>query len=82
MTNAINTVCSPVNGNWLYRFSLRGREYTIVPGGPSTTGYDATGDYIKIRVFGSPRRDITIRPNSPLVPLSYYSNASGIEFPV
>lgn len=68
--NAIDTVVTPdATGRYLHAFTVRGKRYTMVPGGCSTLA----GDYALFRVWreGGGMADVKIRPDSVLSDLDY-----------
>ena len=63
-------------GNWVHEFRYRGREYTMVPGGPATFG----DTWLTVRVWlsNSPgERDLTLQLNQPVDVLTYASPLMG-----
>ena len=59
-------------GNWVHEFRYRGREYTLVPGGPATFGET----WLTVRVWPG-ERDLTIERNMPVDVLTYVSPLPG-----
>ena len=63
-------------GNWVHEFRYRGREYTMVPGGPATFG----DTWLTVRVWLSNapgERDLTLQLNLPVDVLTYRNPLMG-----
>lgn len=67
-------------GHWPHTFRLNGREYTLTPDGSLTFGADARGEFLRVRVFGKPPREVTIREGHRVEVVSWYSYGAGREF--
>ena len=67
---ASNLVQRNEDGNWVHEFRYRGREYTMVPGGPATFG----DTWLTVKVWSETtrgERDLTLRLNLPVDVLTY-----------
>lgn len=73
-------VDSDDDGNWPYRFVVRGREYIMVPDGPMT--FDGEGTWALFRVWNDRGKmtDVKVRAADKVTLVSTYSNASNKEY--
>ena len=76
--DAIDLLTEPVDGNWPHEFEVRGRRYTMVPGGPST--HFDKGAIFRVWTATGRQVNVTIRPTDA-VRLVSYEDGLGNVFP-
>ena len=67
------------HGSWVHEFSLRGKTYTLVPGGCSTI--DAKGARFRVWSVDGSMRDIRVRPSDKVEIVSRVKGGNGASYP-
>lgn len=67
------------HGSWVHEFSLRGKVYTLVPGGCST--FDTKGAKFRVWSAGGAMRDVRVKSSDRVEVISRAKGSNGESYP-